>query len=173
LCPVRALTAWLEAASIVSGPVFRRIWLPKLTRPGEPPPLPRIGSPPITPWTVAAWTVERLRRTVRRLVSEGTVEAKLLDRAPRQQSDDRLLRLVAGIAAAAPDRTLQQIASQLEGMRERTPRGGTRWHPSPARPRRSLKNQKDTLKLGRKIDRTVPPWRIPDTNDDVRSTCCP
>ena len=80
--------------------------------------------------TEATWTVERLRRTVRRLVAEGIVEAKLLDRAPRQQGDDRLLRLVAGIAAAAPDRTLQQIASQLEGMRERTPRGGTRWHPS-------------------------------------------
>ena len=78
----------------------------------------------------AAWTVERLRRTVRRLVSEGIVEANLLDRAPPQQSDDRLVRLVAGIKAAAPDRTLQQIAAQLEAMRERTPRGGTRWHPS-------------------------------------------
>jgi hypothetical protein len=40
---------------------------------------------------------------------------------------------VAGIAAAAPDRTLQQIASQLEGMHERTPRGGTRWHASSVR----------------------------------------
>ena len=80
--------------------------------------------------TASTWTVERLRRTVRRLVSEGIVEAKLLDRAPRQPGDDRLIRLVAGIAAAAPDRTLQQIAAQLEAMRERTPRGGTRWHPS-------------------------------------------
>jgi len=74
--------------------------------------------------------VERLRRTVRRLASEGIVEAKLLDRALRQPGDDRLVRLVAGIAAAAPGRTLQQIATQLEAMRERTPRGGTRWHPS-------------------------------------------
>jgi hypothetical protein len=80
--------------------------------------------------TASTLTVERLRRTVRRLVSEGIIEAKLLDRAPRQPGDDRLIRLVAGIAAAAPDRTLQQIAAQLEGMRERTPRGGTRWHPS-------------------------------------------
>ncbi len=76
------------------------------------------------------WTVERLRRTVQRLASEGIVEASLLDRAKPQHSDDRLVRLVAGIKAAAPDRTLQQIASQLETMRERTPRGGTRWHPS-------------------------------------------
>ena len=76
------------------------------------------------------WTVERLRRTVRRLAAEGIIEADLLDRARPQQSDDRLVRLVAGIKAAAPDRTLQQIAAQLEAMRERTPRGGTRWHPS-------------------------------------------
>ena len=67
---------------------------------------------------------------MRRLVSEGIIEASLLDRAQPQRSDDRLIRLVAGIKAAAPDRTLQQIAAQLETMHERTPRGGTRWHPS-------------------------------------------
>jgi len=78
----------------------------------------------------ATWTVERLRRTVRRLVTEGIIEASLLDRARPQTGDDRLVRLVAGIKAAAPDRTLQQIAAQLETMHERTPRGGTRWHPS-------------------------------------------
>jgi DNA invertase Pin-like site-specific DNA recombinase len=78
----------------------------------------------------ATWTVERLRRTVRRLVSERMIEATLLERARPQAGDDRLVRLVAGIKAAAPDRTLQQIAAQLETMRERTPRGGTRWHPS-------------------------------------------
>ena len=78
----------------------------------------------------ARWTVERLRRTVRRLVDEGMAEASLLDRSRPQQGDDRLVRLVAGIKAAAPDRTLQQIDAQLEAMNERTPRGGTRWHPS-------------------------------------------
>ena len=78
----------------------------------------------------AHWTVERLRRTVRRLAAEGIIEMSLLDRARPQRGDDRLIRLVAGIKAAAPDRTLQQIAAQLEAMRERTPRGGTRWHPS-------------------------------------------
>src|SRR5271156_4708600 len=80
--------------------------------------------------TEESWTVERLRRTVRRLVAEGIVEATLIGRAKRQAGDDRLVRLVADIAAAAPDRTLQQIAAQLQAMRERTPRGGTRWHPS-------------------------------------------
>ena len=76
------------------------------------------------------WTVERLRRTVQRLVAEGIAEAELLERAKPQPGDGRLVRLVAGIAAAAPERTLQQIAAQLEAMNERTPRGGTRWHPS-------------------------------------------
>ncbi|HUC18829.1 MAG TPA: recombinase family protein [Acetobacteraceae bacterium] len=79
------------------------------------------------------WSVERLRRTVRRLVSEGLIEGHILERAPPQPSDDRLMRLVAGIKAAAPGRTLQEIAAQLETMRERTPRGGTRWHPSSVR----------------------------------------
>jgi len=80
-----------------------------------------------------AWTVERLRRTVQRLAREGIVETGLLGRARRLSGDDRLVRLVVGIKAAAPDRTLQQIAAQLEAMRERTPRGGTRWHPSSVR----------------------------------------
>ena len=59
LCPVRALAAWQAAAGIASGPVFRRIWLAKKARPGEPPagppvpPLPRLGTTAITPWAVA------------------------------------------------------------------------------------------------------------------------
>jgi len=78
----------------------------------------------------ADWTVERLRRTVKRLATEGIIEAGLLGRARQQPGDDRLLRLVAGIKAAAPERPLQEIASQLEAMRERTSQGRTRWHPS-------------------------------------------
>jgi hypothetical protein len=77
---------------------------------------------------------------------EGILEASLLDRARPQQGDDRLVRLIAGIAAAAPDRTLQQIAAQLEAMRERTPRGGTRWHPSSVR---NLLQRAERLGLGR------------------------
>jgi hypothetical protein len=79
------------------------------------------------------WTAERLRRTVRRLVAEGIVERDLLERAAPRPADDRLVVLVAGIASAAPTRTLQQIASQLEALRERTPRGGTSWHLSSVR----------------------------------------
>ena len=53
LCPVRALARWREAAGITAGPVFRRIWLEKQGKAGEPsggappgrqpPALPRIG----------------------------------------------------------------------------------------------------------------------------------
>ena len=48
-------------------------------------------------------------------------------RPAARRCDDRL---VAGIKAAAPDRTPRQIAAQLEAMCEHTPRGGTRWHRS-------------------------------------------
>jgi hypothetical protein len=50
---VRALARWQEVAGITTGPVFRRIWLPRLVRAGEPPPLPRMGTAAITPWAVA------------------------------------------------------------------------------------------------------------------------
>ncbi len=66
---------------------------------------------------VRAWTVERLRRTVKRLATEGIVDAALLGCARQQRGNDRLVRLVAGIKTAAPDRTLQRITSQLEAMR--------------------------------------------------------
>ena len=59
------------------------------------------------------------------------IEATLLDRAKPQTGGDRLVRLVAGIGGSgAGSDLLQQIAAQLEAMHERTPRGGTRWHPS-------------------------------------------
>ena len=59
LCPVRALAAWQKATRITVGPVFRRIWLPKKGVPGECPPLPRIGSQPITCGAVAAIVAPR------------------------------------------------------------------------------------------------------------------
>ena len=39
LCPVRAVTAWLAAAGITDGPVFRRVWLPRKGTADDPPPL--------------------------------------------------------------------------------------------------------------------------------------
>jgi len=67
------------------------------------------------------------------MANEGIVDSGLLARAPRQTADDRLVVLVGGIATAAPEMTLHEIATQLETMRERTHCGGTRWHPSSVR----------------------------------------
>src|SRR6185312_13961705 len=104
---IRKLRAGRDAAHLEAILAGLDGWLPTVRR-----------MRPAQPWgdvvrilnrtTDGSWTAERLRRTVRLLVTEG-------------------------IAAAAPDRTLQQIAAQLEAMRERTPRGGTRWHPSSVR----------------------------------------
>lgn len=74
-----------------------------------------------------SWTVERLRRSVRRLVRERLASPELIERAPRRPPEDRLMTLVAGIAIADPELTLREIAAQLERMRERTPRGGHQW----------------------------------------------
>jgi len=53
LCPVRALRAWLDAAAITEGAVFRRIWTPPRGRSGCNTPLPRVGSAAIDAGTVA------------------------------------------------------------------------------------------------------------------------
>ncbi len=76
------------------------------------------------------WTVERLKRAVKRFVAEGLADPSLLRPAARRPSSERLLTLVAGMARANPDLTLAQIGTQLEAMYERTPRGGIRWAPS-------------------------------------------
>ncbi len=89
------------------------------------------------------WTVERLRRAVRRAVRERLADPKLLERSPRRPPEDRLMMLVAGIAMANPNMPLRAIGAQLEAMRERTPRGGRQWAAS------SVKNLLDqAAKLG-------------------------
>ena len=79
------------------------------------------------------WSVERLKRAARRYVRDGLLPATVLNRAPRRDPDDRLLAIVAGMRQADPDLTLAGIASRLEAMRERTPRGNSRWYPSTVR----------------------------------------
>jgi DNA invertase Pin-like site-specific DNA recombinase len=86
------------------------------------------------------WTVERLRRAIRKLISQRMADPALLKRSPPRSSDDRLMTLIAGIAMADPDLSLREIAGQLERMRERTPRGGTKWNAS------SVKQQLDRAK---------------------------
>ena len=79
------------------------------------------------------WTVERLVRAVRYYVGDGLIERHVLERATPRRADDRLLAIVAGIAGADPEITLRGICERLEAMRERTPRGRTKWQPSSVR----------------------------------------
>ena len=48
LCPVRALSAWLAAASIAEGAVFRRLWLPPSAGEDGTPALPVLGTEALT-----------------------------------------------------------------------------------------------------------------------------
>src|SRR6202046_1598302 len=103
---IRKLRASRDAAHLEGVLAHLDAWLPTVRRmrPGQPwGDVVRV----LNHGQAATWTVERLRRTVRRLASEGIIEVTLLDRARPQQSDDRLVRLIAGIKAGAPGRPLQ------------------------------------------------------------------
>jgi len=76
------------------------------------------------------WTRDRLIRAVRRLVKEKAADPTLLSPAPRKRSPDRLVVLVAGIARNAPQLTIREIGAELERLRAKTRRGGSRWSPS-------------------------------------------
>lgn len=92
------------------------------------------------------WTPERLRRAVKWMVSEGMADKALLRKSPPRPPEDRLMTLVAGIHSSNPELTLREIASQLERLHERTPRGGTKWAPS------SVKNLIDRAKRSGLLD---------------------
>jgi DNA invertase Pin-like site-specific DNA recombinase len=81
----------------------------------------------------ARWSVPRLRRAVGRYVSEGLLSETVLGRAPRKPGEDRQVQIVAAMLGADPELSLRQIAARLEGLRERTPRGGTVWQVSSVR----------------------------------------
>ena len=76
------------------------------------------------------WTQPRLLRATRAYVGESFLPAAVLTRAARRSTDDRLPAIVAAIKGADTDITLQAICDRLEAMRERTPRGRTKWQPS-------------------------------------------
>jgi hypothetical protein len=83
--------------------------------------LPREGKP---------WTQPRLIRAAKNFVGEGLLPAAILGRARQTEKDDRLPAIVAAIKGADPKVTLQAICQRLEAMRDRTPRGRTKWQPS-------------------------------------------
>ena len=99
----------------------------------------------------ARWTPERLRRAVKWLVAERLADSALLTRASPQLPEDRLMILVAGISQSNPDLSLRDIASQLERLHERTPRGSAKWSAS------SVKNLLDRARrLGLAGDPPMP-----------------
>jgi DNA invertase Pin-like site-specific DNA recombinase len=79
------------------------------------------------------WTVEKLRRAVRRMVREKLAGAELLARSPRRAPEDHLMKLVATIAIADPGLSLRDIATQLDELGERPARGGRKWQLSSVR----------------------------------------
>ncbi|WP_230534193.1 recombinase family protein [Microvirga roseola] len=132
---IRRLTAAREKRYLEPPIATADQWMPtvKRMRPGQ-------------PWTDVVqvlnargqdWTEERLRRAVRKLVSQRMADPVLLQKSSSRPADDRLTTLIAGIAMADPDLSLRDIAAQLERMGERTPRGGTKWNAS------SVKQQLD------------------------------
>jgi DNA invertase Pin-like site-specific DNA recombinase len=81
----------------------------------------------------AQWTQPRLLRAVSAYVRDGFLPGTVLERARRREKDDRLPAIIAGIKGADPTMTLQAICTRLETMRERTPRGRSKWEPSSVR----------------------------------------
>lgn len=79
-------------------------------------------------------------RAVRRLAAAGLIRQDVLDPAPKRVDSDDLMLMVAGLARAEPDITLDSIARQLQSMGQRTPRGSLRWS------RSSVKNLLDRAK---------------------------
>ncbi len=98
------------------------------------------GQGRIRPWDRKPWTPNSLIRAVRRLAAMGLVRQDVLDPAPKRVDSDDLVRMVAGLARAEPGITLDGIARRLQGMGQRTPRGGLRWS------RSSVKNLLDRSK---------------------------
>jgi DNA invertase Pin-like site-specific DNA recombinase len=88
----------------------------------------RIINAPLPP--ARQWTQARLLRAVRAYIADGFLPKEVIQRAPRSQTDDRLVVIVAAIKGADPEITLQSICARLEAMHERTPRGRSTWHPS-------------------------------------------
>jgi len=63
-------------------------------------------------------------------VRDGFLPETVLRRAGRRETDDRLPAIVAATRGADPDITLQAICTQLEAMRQLTPRRRISWQPS-------------------------------------------
>jgi len=79
------------------------------------------------------WSLPGLIRAAKTFVREGLLSETILDRATASDKDDRLPAIVAGIKGADSKMTLQAICERLEAMRERMPKGRSKWEPSSAK----------------------------------------
>ncbi len=70
------------------------------------------------------------RSAANTFVPDGLLPETVLSRSAAPDKDDRLPAIVAGMKGADPNMTLQAIWDRLDAMRERTPRGRTKWQPS-------------------------------------------
>ena len=125
---IRKLRASRSAGHLAGVPAGLDAWLPMVHR-----------MRPSEPWgdvvrvldrdQAGTWTVERLRRTVRRLVAEGHRRAEAA--GPRPSGSAVTIGSSDWLPTSPlPRRTALCSRSPSWTMRERTPRGGTRWHPS-------------------------------------------
>jgi len=73
------------------------------------------------------WSLPRLICAAKTFVREGLLPETILARATASDKGDRLPAVIAGIKGADPKMTLQAICDGLEAIRERTPKGRSKW----------------------------------------------
>lgn len=89
------------------------------------------------PGSDSLWTRDSLIRVSGRLVRAGRADPAILDPAPRKQTADNLVVVVAGLCRMDPNATLDEIGEHLRQMGQVTPGGSSRWG------RSSVKNIRD------------------------------
>lgn len=76
------------------------------------------------------WTIQKLQRAVRRLVTERLAEPALLGRAPRRPGNPIALKVAMAMRMTNPKISLREIGAQLQAMKIPSARGHLRWSAS-------------------------------------------
>jgi DNA invertase Pin-like site-specific DNA recombinase len=76
------------------------------------------------------WTVQRLQRAVRVLVTERLAAPALLGRAPRKPRNTVAMKAALAMRMTNPEISLRAIGVQLQAMRIPSPRGHLQWSAS-------------------------------------------
>jgi len=79
------------------------------------------------PKEISPWTRERLVRATKRLVREGMLEERVLERAPNRERGSRAILVITSLLKRNPDLKMREIAQMLNEMREPTPSGRGKW----------------------------------------------